>query len=55
MNYYWLVILFLYTGSLAIVMSKHGEPKNEKHNFWVSLISDIFEIALIYCAIKTGF
>ena len=55
MNYYWLVILFLYFGSLTIVMSKHGEPRNQEYNFWATLVSDIIQIVLIYLAIKTGF
>lgn len=41
-------ILAAYFLTLGIALAKHGEYKREKHNFWVTLIANSIEIALLY-------
>lgn len=54
MNFYFMALITLYTLSLGIVLAKHGQQQG-KYNFFVSLIAVLFEIFLVYNAIRVGF
>lgn len=55
MNIWFLILIGLGVLSLGGIMAKHGEKRNDRYNFWSSLISYSIEIFLIYEAIKVGF
>lgn len=55
MNGWFLTLIILNVLNLGVVLSKHGEPREGKHEFWSSLIGSGLTIALIYMAIYTGF
>lgn len=55
MNGYFIAILVIEILGLGIHLAKHGEPRNDKYNFWLSLISTAINIFLIIMAIKKGF
>jgi len=40
-----LVIVFI---NLLLMANQHGKKKDGEHNFWVSLISQILTLALLY-------
>ncbi|MEI2271864.1 hypothetical protein OHD16_06885 [Sphingobacterium sp. ML3W] len=33
------ILIIVWTLNVAISLSKHGEPKDGKYNFWIELIS----------------
>jgi len=37
---------------LGAALSRHGEPKKEKYNFWVTLVAGIVEWGLIIWAVS---
>lgn len=43
----WIVVYALTIINLTHAAIKHGEPRNEDYDFWVSLISNGIWIALI--------
>ena len=55
MNYYFIILLILYAMNLGIVLSRNGQPREDKYSFFISLISSSIDIGLTYLAIKTGF
>lgn len=55
MNGWFLSLIIVCVLSLGGHMAKHGEPKNDKYNFWLSLIANGIEIFVVYQAIKMGF
>ena len=55
MNGYFIAILVIEILGLGIHLARHGEPRNDKYNFWLSLISTAINIFLIVMAIKKGF
>lgn len=55
MNYYFIALLILYAMNLGIVLTRNGEPREDKYNFFTSLISCLIVIVLTYLAIQTGF
>ena len=55
MNYYFIALLMLYVMNLGIVLSRNGQPREDKYSFSTSLISSLIVIVLMYLAIKTGF
>ena len=55
MNYYFIAALILYVMNLGINLTRNGEPREDKYNFFTSLISSLIVIVLMYLAIKTGF
>lgn len=42
-----LFVLLMMLG-LGVVLAKHGQYKNEKYNFWVSLISCVLQVLLLW-------
>lgn len=55
MNYYFMIICFLYVLSLGLHLGKHGQPREDKYNFWVSLFALALNLFLVVNAIKVGF
>ena len=55
MNIWFIVYLALSAMGLGINLAKHGEPKDEKYNFWVSLIRSVIYTGIVYMSIKGGF
>ncbi|WP_179123887.1 hypothetical protein [Paraliobacillus ryukyuensis] len=55
MNGWFLAVIALYLLSLGIHLAKHGEPRDDKYNFWSTLVGGLIQITLIYFAIKSGF
>lgn len=55
MNWWFLSWIGLIMLALGEALSKHGESKNEKHNFWTSLFGSLVTILIVYMAIKQGF
>jgi hypothetical protein len=43
----WLVLTIL---SLGIYMAKHGQPREEKYNFFTAFVVFMFELWLLYMA-----
>lgn len=43
-----LILLGLMILALGITLAKHGQPKNDKYNFGISLIANAIEIGLLY-------
>ncbi|MBY6965316.1 hypothetical protein [Clostridium botulinum] len=42
-----IILIILYCLSLGIAMSKHGQPKEDKYNFFYNLISTGIMIGLL--------
>lgn len=42
-----IILLTLLLGSLAFNASKHGEPRNDKYDFWVSLIGFFLLVTIL--------
>jgi len=56
MNIWFGILICLDVMGIGVALAKHGEPrKDEKYNFFATLISSIIQIILVYMAIKTGF
>ena len=55
MNWYFIAILALEVFGMGINLAKHGEDKDGKYNFWLSLSSTVINLFLIIMAIKKGF
>lgn len=55
MNYYFIALLILYAMNLGMVLTRNGEPREDKYSFFTSLISCLIVIVLTYLAIQTGF
>ena len=55
MNYYFITLLILYAMNLGIVLTRNGEPREDKYSFFTSLISCLVVGGLTYLAIQTGF
>lgn len=55
MNYYFITLLILYAMNLGMVLTRNGEPREDKYSFFTSLISCLIVIGLTYLAIQTGF
>lgn len=55
MNIWFIVYLVLSAMGLGINLVKHGESKDDKYNFWVSLIVTIIDVGIIVMAVKGGF
>lgn len=51
-NIWNLAYLLLMSLSLGIVLAKHGKPREDEYNFWVSLLSFAMWFFLLY---KGGF
>lgn len=41
---YLAIIIF----GLGIVLAKHGQPKDEKYNFWIQLLGVAIDLSLLY-------
>lgn len=54
MNGWFITYIVLFAMSLGINLVKHGEPREDEHNFWVSLIAGLINMFIVYMAIKTG-
>ena len=52
MGVYQIITLILFTMSLTIHLVKHGEPKDEKYNFFTALLGMAIYVFLLY---KGGF
>ena len=50
MNTYILIYLGLTILSLGITLAKHGEKRTENYNFFVSLLTVVVELLLLYKA-----
>ena len=55
MNYYFIGLLMLYAMNLGINLTRNGEPREDKYSFFISLISCLIVVGLMYLAIQTGF
>ena len=55
MNGWFIALIVLYVLELGATMSKHGEPKTGKYNFWSTLITLLILMFVIVKAIQTGF
>ena len=55
MNGWFLTYLILNFMGVAVVLAKHGEEREEKYNFFISLSAELINLGLLYMAIKTGF
>lgn len=55
MNGWFIAYLIIAAMGLGSELSKHGEEKRSKYNFWTSLISVSIAIFIVYKAIVTGF
>ncbi|WP_407390377.1 hypothetical protein [Carnobacterium jeotgali] len=51
MNWAGITLIVIYSLSLGISLTQHGKQREDKHNFWTSLISTLIVLFLIY---KTG-
>lgn len=45
-----IIILVIYAISLGMSLAKHGEEKKGNENFWISLLSALIMIYLMYLA-----
>lgn len=54
MNWYFITLAILYILQVGLHLGKHGEPREGKYNFYMSLVAATFEIWMIYKAIETG-
>lgn len=45
-----IILLALILVNLGIHLAKHGEPREDKYNFWLYLIATIIELVLYYYA-----
>ena len=43
-----IIVIVLYILSLGLALGKHGQPRNDKYNFGVTLIATSIMIALLY-------
>ena len=55
MNIYFIILVIMNILGIGINLGKDGEPKKGNYSFFKALISAIIELALVYCAVKTGF
>ena len=55
MNGWFIAMIVFGTLSLGMSLSKHGEPKKEKYNFWATLFGVALQIYIVYMAVLTGF
>ena len=39
MNWYFITLLALYCISVGVKLAKHGQPRENNHNFWAAAIS----------------
>lgn len=44
-----ILIIILFAINLGINIAKHGEDKEEKYNFWSTLIGTLIECFILYC------
>jgi hypothetical protein len=52
MNTYYLILTALQVLSLGVVLAKHGEKREERYNFWTTLIATIIIQILVIMAIR---
>jgi len=43
-----ITVIVIITINLSIALLKHGEPRTDNHNFGLTLISALIQIALLY-------
>lgn len=55
MNIYFMIYCGLTAMGLGMTLVEHGKPKEGNNNFFISLVSAVIYIFLIYKAIKCGF
>lgn len=55
MNWYFVALFATAIFNLGFTFSKHGEPKEEKYNFWTSFFCVVVQMWLVIGAIKIGF
>lgn len=55
MNGWFIAMIILYALSLGGEMSKHGQKREGTHNFYVTLVTCLVLVFIIYKAIQTGF
>ena len=48
---YWpqIVWIFILIFGLGHSLYKHGQPKEGKENFWITLLAAIISFTLVYC------
>lgn len=54
MNGYLIALIVLGSMGLGIHAVKHGEDREDKYNFWISLLSLLIQFWLIYMAWPGG-
>lgn len=42
-----IIMIVLYAINLVTSATKHGEPKEENHNFWVTLVATALSILIL--------
>lgn len=55
MNGWFVAICVLYVLSLGVSLGRHGQDKDEKYNFWMTLASLSIQLFLVIKAIQVGF
>lgn len=43
------ILLLLWAASFGLVAAKHGQPKNENYNVFVTILALAIEFSLLYC------
>lgn len=54
MNLYFITIFVMCVLNIGIALAKHGEPRKDKYNFFITLIGSLLDLWLIVKAIHTG-
>lgn len=45
-----IIIIVLLFGDVFIALAKDGEPINGRYSFWISLITSLIHVSLLYAA-----
>lgn len=45
-----IIILFILAVNLGVELGKHGEPKNNRYNFWMALVATVLNLLLYWGA-----
>ena len=48
MSWQQILMIVMFAANLGIYMVKHGEPREDKYNFWIALIGCAIEMYILY-------
>lgn len=48
MSWQQILMIVMFAANLGIYMVKHGEPREDKYNFWIALIGGAIEMYILY-------